>query len=145
MICLRELVIICCNVLYAWYWAICRYMNLIFEWSEPDDHCHSWWHIGCHWHPKREASEGWWAVRTIMCFLQMQERNHRSATVGTMQIKFAKSWNRENGIRISFICCVKYEWHSQISSHSVAIPNVKRIVDGSPDTTPPFWVAVYGA
>ena len=26
-----------------------------------------------------------------------------------------------------------------------AIPNIKRIVDGSPDTTPPFWVAVYGA
>ena len=30
--------------------------------------CHSWWHICCHCHPTREASEGWWEVRMMMHF-----------------------------------------------------------------------------
>ena len=34
---------------------------------------------------------------------------------------------------------------SNARNRPYVIPNVKRIVDGSPDTTPLFWVAVYGA
>ena len=120
-LCVIWLSSVCCDVLYARCWTICRYMNLIFEWSEPNDHLPPL--IGCHWHPTRKASEGWWGVRMMMCFIKMHERSHRSTTAGTMQVKSKacckKLEQRDWYQNCNYVLCEICQWHSQISSHLV--------------------------
>ena len=103
-----------CDVLYVAYWTICRYMNFDFWviWA--------WWSFAtlddtsaATGTQKRKASEGFWAVGQMMCFLQLQEkkpwkyqtRNYAHEIVG-------KLWKKVRIERmvcwISIMCCVKY-------------------------------------
>ena len=82
-----------CDVLYVPYWMICRYMNFdFFEWFEPNDHLPLLRTHQLPLAPERKASEGWWGVRMVMCFLQLQEKTHGSTRAGAMHMKSKASW-----------------------------------------------------
>ena len=70
-----------------------RYMNFdFFEWFEPNDHLPLLRTHQLPLAPERKASEGWWGVRMVMCFLQMQEKTHGSIRAGAMHMKSKASW-----------------------------------------------------